>query len=110
MNVLIIGSGGREHALAWKCAQDDFVEHVSTTVYPEEYVNPVFSHVPVVMQSPVNLIYLTHIFGFCGSPENLTEKPLENKSLSGSGKFTGTFCVVAPQLPVLCTCVVAVCG
>ena len=28
MNVLIIGSGGREHALAWKCAQDDFVEHV----------------------------------------------------------------------------------
>ena len=28
MKVLIIGSGGREHALAWKCAQDDFVKHV----------------------------------------------------------------------------------
>ena len=28
MNILIIGSGGREHALAWKCAQDDFVNHV----------------------------------------------------------------------------------
>ena len=28
MNVLIIGSGGREHALAWKCAQSPKVEHV----------------------------------------------------------------------------------
>ena len=28
MNILIIGSGGREHAIAWKCAQDDFVKHV----------------------------------------------------------------------------------
>ena len=27
-NILVIGSGGREHALAWKCAQDDFVNHV----------------------------------------------------------------------------------
>ena len=25
---LIIGSGGREHAIAWKCAQDDFVKHI----------------------------------------------------------------------------------
>ena len=28
MNVLIIGSGGREHALAWKVAQDPRVEKV----------------------------------------------------------------------------------
>ena len=28
MKVLIIGSGGREHALAWKCAQSDSVEKV----------------------------------------------------------------------------------
>ena len=28
MNILIIGSGGREHAIAWKCAQDDFVKHI----------------------------------------------------------------------------------
>ncbi len=28
MNVLIIGSGGREHALAWKSAQDNSVQHV----------------------------------------------------------------------------------
>jgi phosphoribosylamine--glycine ligase len=28
MNVLIIGSGGREHALAWKVAQDERVEKV----------------------------------------------------------------------------------
>jgi len=28
MNVLIIGSGGREHALAWKVAQADTVSHV----------------------------------------------------------------------------------
>ncbi len=28
MNVLIIGSGGREHALAWKVAQDPRVQKV----------------------------------------------------------------------------------
>jgi phosphoribosylamine--glycine ligase len=28
MKVLVIGSGGREHALAWKCAQSDRVEEV----------------------------------------------------------------------------------
>jgi len=28
MKVLVIGSGGREHALAWKCAQSDSVEKV----------------------------------------------------------------------------------
>ncbi|MEC7118529.1 MAG: phosphoribosylamine--glycine ligase [Pseudomonadota bacterium] len=28
MNVLILGSGGREHAFAWKCAQDDGVAQV----------------------------------------------------------------------------------
>jgi len=28
MNILIIGSGGREHALAWKCAQSPRVEEV----------------------------------------------------------------------------------
>ena len=28
MKVLIIGSGGREHALAWKCSVDDFVKKV----------------------------------------------------------------------------------
>ena len=28
MNILVIGSGGREHALAWKCAQAEQVTHV----------------------------------------------------------------------------------
>ena len=28
LNILIIGSGGREHALAWKCAQDQNVNKV----------------------------------------------------------------------------------
>ena len=28
MNILVIGSGGREHALAWKCAQSNAVERV----------------------------------------------------------------------------------
>ena len=28
MKVLVIGSGGREHAIAWQCAQFDEVSHV----------------------------------------------------------------------------------
>lgn len=28
MNILVIGAGGREHALAWQCAKDDTVQHV----------------------------------------------------------------------------------
>lgn len=28
MNILVIGSGGREHALAWQCAKDDKVNHI----------------------------------------------------------------------------------
>src|SRR5438128_2400093 len=28
MKILIVGGGGREHALAWKCAQSPRVEHV----------------------------------------------------------------------------------
>ena len=31
MNVLVVGSGGREHALAWKIAQSDLVERVLAT-------------------------------------------------------------------------------
>jgi phosphoribosylamine--glycine ligase len=31
MNVLIIGAGGREHAIAWKCAQSENVEKVFVT-------------------------------------------------------------------------------
>ncbi|HQQ75362.1 MAG TPA: phosphoribosylamine--glycine ligase family protein, partial [Pseudomonadales bacterium] len=28
MKILLLGSGGREHALAWKCAQDTRVEKI----------------------------------------------------------------------------------
>ena len=28
MNILILGSGGREHALAWKCAQDEAISQI----------------------------------------------------------------------------------
>ena len=28
MKILIIGSGGREHSLAWRCAQSDSVQTV----------------------------------------------------------------------------------
>ncbi len=31
MNILIIGAGGREHALAWQCAKDDKVQRVYVT-------------------------------------------------------------------------------
>ena len=86
------------------------VEQVSTIVYPELYVTPVFSQVPVVIQSPVNLIYFTQILGLDGSPENLTENALENKSKSGSGNFLGTSSVYPPQLLIPCVCVTAVCG
>ena len=46
MKVLIIGSGGREHALAWKCAQDNFVSNVFVSpgnagTYLEEKVSNV---------------------------------------------------------------------
>ena len=46
MKVLIIGSGGREHALAWKCAQDNIVSHVFVSpgnagTYLEEKVSNV---------------------------------------------------------------------
>ena len=30
-NILVIGSGGREHALAWQCAKDEEVQHVYIT-------------------------------------------------------------------------------
>ncbi len=59
-------------------------------MYPEEYVTPVLSQVPVVIQSPVNLIYFTQILGFCGSPEKRMDRAFENKSSSGSCSFTGT--------------------
>ena len=28
MNILVVGSGGREHALAWRCAQSAQVEKI----------------------------------------------------------------------------------
>jgi phosphoribosylamine--glycine ligase len=28
MNILILGSGGREHAFAWKCAQDPRISKI----------------------------------------------------------------------------------
>ncbi|HBN92482.1 MAG TPA: phosphoribosylamine--glycine ligase, partial [Hyphomonas sp.] len=31
MNILLIGSGGREHALAWKMAQSPLVDMVHST-------------------------------------------------------------------------------
>ena len=31
MNILVIGSGGREHALAWQCAKDDNVQNIYVT-------------------------------------------------------------------------------
>ncbi|GAF55494.1 phosphoribosylamine-glycine ligase [Psychrobacter sp. JCM 18901] len=32
MNILVVGSGGREHALAWQCAKDDNVKKMSTSL------------------------------------------------------------------------------
>ena len=33
MKVLVIGSGGREHALAWKAAQSADVDHAPTPLF-----------------------------------------------------------------------------
>ena len=32
MNILLIGSGGREHALAWRLAQSGFIERLAARV------------------------------------------------------------------------------
>lgn len=37
MKLLVIGSGGREHALVWKLAQSEKVEHVF--VAPGEFLS-----------------------------------------------------------------------
>ena len=65
---------------------------------------------PVVMQSPVNLIYLTQSLGFLGSPDNLIDIALDNASTPGSiGGFT-TVVSYAPHGPVSCFTVVPVVG
>ena len=51
MQVLVIGSGGREHALAWKSAQDDSVTKVfvcpgnAGTALEQKYVS--YTHLPL---------------------------------------------------------------
>jgi phosphoribosylamine-glycine ligase len=35
MKILIVGGGGREHALAWKAAQSGQVRYLSRPVMPE---------------------------------------------------------------------------
>jgi phosphoribosylamine-glycine ligase len=51
MKVLVIGSGGREHALAWQCAKFDSVEVVfvapgnAGTELEDKLINVAFQHI-----------------------------------------------------------------
>ena len=41
MHVLILGGGGREHALAWKIAQSPLLSRLLTTASDENFMGPV---------------------------------------------------------------------
>ena len=59
MKVLIVGSGGREHALAWKCAQSPRTEEV--LVAPGNagtYLEPGVRNVPVAAEDIEGLLTL----------------------------------------------------
>jgi len=76
MNILILGSGGREHALAWKCAQDPRIERV--------FVAP----------------------GNAGSAteakcENVALDILNNEQLVAFAKANVAFTIVGPEAPLV---------
>ena len=64
MKVLIVGSGGREHALAWKCAQSPQVDDV--LVAPGNagtYLEPGVRNVPVAAEDIEGLVALAQAEG-----------------------------------------------
>jgi len=61
MNILIIGGGGREHALAWKCAQSPLAEHVF--VAPGNAgtaMEPKLSNVDIGVEQIAELVEFAH--------------------------------------------------
>ena len=64
------------------------------------YVIPVVEHEPVVSQSPVNLINLTPIPGFFGSPHNLNEIAFDIASNNGSDSQVFSIEVVPVEVQV----------
>ena len=82
MNVLIIGSGGREHALAWKTAQSDQVKKVfvapgnaGTAIEPKlENVDIAVENLPGLVDFELKRLGIGAIYhsGFCSfSQEDL---------------------------------------
>ena len=59
-------------------------------VYPVTYVIPDVSQAPVVTHPPVICNVLTHIWGFDGSPLNLTANAFDIESNLGSASSSGT--------------------
>ena len=66
MKILIVGGGGREHALAWKCAQSPLVDHVF--VAPGNAgtaLEPNVSNVDVAAEDSNALLKFAEIDGDC---------------------------------------------
>jgi phosphoribosylamine--glycine ligase len=76
MNILILGSGGREHALAWKCAQDP--------------------RVAKIFVAPGNAGTATE-----KKCENVTLDILNNEQLVAFAQANAAFTIVGPEAPLV---------
>jgi phosphoribosylamine--glycine ligase len=76
MKVLILGSGGREHALAWKCAQDD--------------------HIAKIYVAPGNAGTATE-----AKCENVTLDILDNEALVAFAREHVQLTIVGPEAPLV---------
>jgi phosphoribosylamine--glycine ligase len=84
VKVLIVGSGGREHALAWKCAQSSRVSEV--LVAPGNggtATEPRVRNVDVAAEDVAGLVALAQSASASGSPSSDPRRPL----VAGRGRL-----------------------